>query len=431
MTQRGIEQGGWILSPNQMRFLAEKPYLYNASAGSYLELFVLQKFWCWLAKFIPNFIAPSVITVLGLVINVICCMNLLCFSLDLKSECPSWTFILCAIGVFAYQTLDALDGKQSFKVQNSPIEEIYDHACDAVSTIFVILSVAIAAQLAFNPFILYTFFLCSVVAFYCTHWLCHVTHTMVFGKIDVSEGQWTMILVHALTAYYGQRIWRVTLFTFMGIEVSSVHLITIASILSLIRSMFNNINMAVAGKKTPLEENGIEIPRRTSVLAPGVPLTLLIILTTFSYFQGLFNVSPAVFILTFGFSFAKLTMKLVMVNISKGYMDPIDTSLAVPLLIAVNSVFPLVCSYTALLCGLVYAMMDSLRFFTYCSWDLKVALDANIFTIKYPLGHPKNRAGDNGFYINGLNTEKVVNEWAKFKQAKGQSGLEELFKSEE
>ena len=431
MTQRGIEQGGWILSPNQMRFLAEKPYLYNASAGSYLELLILQRFWCWLAKFIPNFVAPSVITCLGLAVNVLCCMNLLCFAFDLRSECPSWTFVLCAIGVFAYQTLDALDGKQSFKVQNSPIEEIYDHMCDAVSTIFVILSVAIAAQLAFNPLLLYTFFLSSVVAFYCTHWLCHVTHTMVFGKVDVSEGQWTMILVHALTAYYGQRIWRSTLFTLFGLEVTSVHLITIASIVSLLGSMYENIKMAAGVQRTPLEQVGIEIPRRNTVFAPAVPLILLITLTNICYMQGLFMVSPGVFILTFGFSFAKLTMKLVMVNISKGYMDSIDSSLAVPLLIAVNSVFPLVCSYTALLCGLVYAIMDALRFFTYCSWDLRAALDVNIFSIKYPVGHPKSRAGDNGFYINGLNTEKVVSGWKKFKEEKGQSGLDELFKSEE
>jgi len=41
---------------------------------------------------------------------------------------------LCAVGVFLYQTLDALDGKQAMKVQDSQIEEVYDHGCDAIST---------------------------------------------------------------------------------------------------------------------------------------------------------------------------------------------------------------------------------------------------------------------------------------------------------
>ena len=35
--------GGWILTRSQMRFLSEKPYLYCASAGSYLEVMFLQK----------------------------------------------------------------------------------------------------------------------------------------------------------------------------------------------------------------------------------------------------------------------------------------------------------------------------------------------------------------------------------------------------
>lgn len=36
--------------------------------------------------------------------------------------------------MFLYQTLDALDGKQCIKVQDTQIEEVYDHGCDAIST---------------------------------------------------------------------------------------------------------------------------------------------------------------------------------------------------------------------------------------------------------------------------------------------------------
>lgn len=49
-------------------------------------------------------------------------------------QAPSWAYFLCAMGVFLYQTLDALDGKQAIKVQDTQIEEVYDHGCDAVST---------------------------------------------------------------------------------------------------------------------------------------------------------------------------------------------------------------------------------------------------------------------------------------------------------
>lgn len=35
--------GGWVLTRQQMAYLTDQPYMYNASAGSYLELFCLQR----------------------------------------------------------------------------------------------------------------------------------------------------------------------------------------------------------------------------------------------------------------------------------------------------------------------------------------------------------------------------------------------------
>lgn len=252
---------------------------------------------------------------------------------------------------------------------------------------------------------------------------------MVFGKIDVSEGQWSMILIHFLTAVYGQRVWHTVVTTVFGYKLTIVHVLFTLTLVALCRSIFENIQMVMFKKETPLETLGVRIPRRNDVYSPLVPLFILISLTTCGYFSGLFELSPSVFMLTYGFSFAKLTMKLVMMNISRGNMYALDTSLVVPLLLALNSTLPrpLITEYTGLLCGLVYSMMDATRFFTYSSWDLRVALDANIFSIKYPAGHTKNRAGDNGFYINGLNNAKVLSEWNKFKENNG-GLIEECFR---
>lgn len=35
--------GGWVFTRQQMAYLKDQPYMYNASAGSYLELFCLQR----------------------------------------------------------------------------------------------------------------------------------------------------------------------------------------------------------------------------------------------------------------------------------------------------------------------------------------------------------------------------------------------------
>lgn len=97
-----------------------------------------------------------------------------------------------------------------------------------------------------------------------------------------------------------------------------------------------------------------------------------------------------------------------MKNVSHGIMELTDTSLIGPALIALNAMIPLMRISTALTCGLFLVATDITRYFTYASWDLKVALGLNIFTLKYPPGHTKCRNGNYGFYINGLNNEEIL-----------------------
>jgi phosphatidylglycerophosphate synthase len=50
-------------------------------------------------------------------------------------KAPAWVLILCALGLFIYQTLDAIDGKQARRTNSSsPLGELFDHGCDALST---------------------------------------------------------------------------------------------------------------------------------------------------------------------------------------------------------------------------------------------------------------------------------------------------------
>ena len=50
-------------------------------------------------------------------------------------QAPRYVTFVCAIGLFIYQTLDAIDGKQARRTQtSSPLGELFDHGCDSVST---------------------------------------------------------------------------------------------------------------------------------------------------------------------------------------------------------------------------------------------------------------------------------------------------------
>ena len=50
-------------------------------------------------------------------------------------QAPRWVYLFCAIGLFVYQSLDAIDGKQARRTNtNTPLGELFDHGCDSLST---------------------------------------------------------------------------------------------------------------------------------------------------------------------------------------------------------------------------------------------------------------------------------------------------------
>lgn len=57
------------------------------------------------------------------------------FVISMYFQAPYWTYLLCALGLFIYQSLDAIDGKQARRTNScSPLGELFDHGCDSLST---------------------------------------------------------------------------------------------------------------------------------------------------------------------------------------------------------------------------------------------------------------------------------------------------------
>lgn len=121
---------------------------------------------------------------------------------------PRWSCFLCALGLFIYQSLDAIDGKQARRTNSSsPLGELFDHGCDSLSTVFVALSACISCQLGHYPIWLFFQCFCAIILFYCAHWQTYVSGTLKFGKIDVTEAQTTIIGIHMISAIFGPEIW--------------------------------------------------------------------------------------------------------------------------------------------------------------------------------------------------------------------------------
>ena len=106
------------------------------------------------------------------------CQSPFCFILQV----PSWSLHLNAFGLFVYQTLDAVDGKQARRTGSStPLGELFDHGCDAISMVVVINGAAVALKLGDLPDWMLFLSITAGTMFYLTHWRAYVSGVVRFG----------------------------------------------------------------------------------------------------------------------------------------------------------------------------------------------------------------------------------------------------------
>ena len=165
--------------------------------------------------------APNLITMAGLIVNIVTSLVLVLHCPTATEVAPWWTTFSCALGLFIYQTLDAIDGKQARRTKtSSPLGELFDHGCDSVSTVFVSIASCCAVRLGLYPGwmlfqvslasplspgsvsdLLLSQCLCASTLFYCAHWQTYVSGTLTFGTIDVTEGQIVVMAVMLLSSF--------------------------------------------------------------------------------------------------------------------------------------------------------------------------------------------------------------------------------------
>ncbi|KAJ7425727.1 Choline/ethanolaminephosphotransferase 1 [Willisornis vidua] len=320
------------LSRHQLKRLEEHKY---QSAGRSLLEPLMQGYWEWLVGRVPAWIAPNLITVVGLCINILTTLVLVWYCPTATEQAPPWAYIACACGLFIYQSLDAIDGKQARRTNSStPLGELFDHGCDSLSTVFVVLGTCIAVQLGTNPD--WMFFCCfaGTFMFYCAHWQTYVSGTLRFGLIDVTEVQLFIMAMHALAAAAGAALWQA---------------------------------------------------RGTSVLSPFLHIGSVIALAAMIYKKSavqLFERHPCLYILTFGFVSAKITNKLVVAHMTKSEMFLYDTAFIGPALLFLDQYFnSFIDEYIVLWIALVLSLLDLLRYCVSVCSQIAAHLHIHVFRI--------------------------------------------------
>lgn len=187
---------------------------------------------------------------------------------------PQWLCALNFVCLWLYQTLDALDGKQARRTgTSSPLGELFDHGCDALTTIFVGLSVACTIRLGSNP-ILYVIIIMMLVPFYSTQWEEYFTGTLVLGYIGVTEGQMTTLLLYLIGALFGTDLYLETVSVpFFGTFAINHILVFLTTLSSAGHVLYNAITVFTqwrAGKASAFNALGYLGPVSFVVIASAI-----------------------------------------------------------------------------------------------------------------------------------------------------------------
>uniref|UniRef100_A0A1A9VLL8 diacylglycerol cholinephosphotransferase n=2 Tax=Glossina austeni TaxID=7395 RepID=A0A1A9VLL8_GLOAU len=411
-----------ILTTQQLKKLSE--HKYQCNNASLLDPW-LQPWWNCLVSKTPLWLAPNLITIVGLIVNVVTTLILVGYSPGGITPPPRWTCLLCAFGLFVYQSLDSIDGKQARRTNtSSPLGELFDHGCDSISTVFIALSACISCQLGHYPNWLFFQCFCAIGLFYCAHWQTYVSGTLRFGKIDVTEAQLTIIGIHLISTVFGPEFWLTKIFGNLELW-SSITLVTIVCgiwSLSYISSVIlaggvgkngstvalpimelnknyviligiticyglNFVNFCKMFLEGGSGKNGSSVAG-TSVLSPSIPLTLVILpafIIAKKSPENIFAEHASLYIIAFGLVAAKVTNKLVIAHMTKAEMEYLDWSLLGPGLLFLNQYFNCVVPEIWLLWfTLIWATQDLMRYCAQVCLEICAHLHIDLFTIPYP-----------------------------------------------
>uniref|UniRef100_A0A1Q3FUW0 diacylglycerol cholinephosphotransferase n=1 Tax=Culex tarsalis TaxID=7177 RepID=A0A1Q3FUW0_CULTA len=366
-----------LLQAGQLKKLGE--HKYSCTSVSLLDP-ILQPWWCWLVARVPLWLAPNLITIVGLAVNILTTLILIYFSPNGRLEPPRWASALCALGLFVYQSLDAIDGKQARRTNSStPLGELFDHGCDSISTVFVALSACISVQLGFYPRWMFFQCFCAMTLFYCAHWQTYVSGTLRFGRIDVTEAQCTIIGIHLISAVFGPEIWMSKI---GGVDVKILPLYFAVFVFGLLA--FQNASVIFTGG---VGKNGSTVAG-TSVLSPIIPF-LFVVIPAYVISQKspdhIYENHPALYIMAFGMITAKVTNRLVVAHMTKSEMEYLDWGLIGPLCLFLNQYFNCFLSeYWVLWFAMIWCTVDLVRYCGQVCLEICAYLKIELFRIPYP-----------------------------------------------
>lgn len=138
---------------------------------------------------------------------------------DLTGPKEQWVYYSYAFGVWAYSTMDNIDGKQARRTgTSSGLGELFDHGIDSLNCTLASLLEASAMGLGATQVGAFTALIPTLPMFFST-WETYHTHTLYLGYFNgPTEGLILASTIMIVSGSYGPEIWRTPLAGLVGFD---------------------------------------------------------------------------------------------------------------------------------------------------------------------------------------------------------------------
>jgi len=292
-----------------------------------------------LVEYFPTWLAPNMITLLGLLIMMVSHFIVYKHLPEMEGEAPTWVVVQSAVATLVYQTLDNLDGKQARRTGSaSPLGLIFDHGVDALVTTFGGLSMTAIVQCGMTWKTL-VFWICGSLGFFMASWEEYFT-----GEFDLpiingpNEGILLLAGLQLLTAWRGASLWTSDSII-EGVPNNTILVLFffVGAILTVLQNMHT-----VYKSKRRLKQ---KIPF-CKTLKKALPFLLVEALAYFWFTESRGNAvaqHTRLFIWTLGLIFAKMVMLLIVAHMCNEEYQPWRRSIMPLFFVGFHAVRSLVC----------------------------------------------------------------------------------------
>jgi len=388
MASQGLGQGiyGYI-SPQGVQNLNN--YKYSGVDESILVKLFMKDFWNWLIDhMVPIWIAPNLLTLIGWFCVFSGYALLWWFCPDFKGDAPSWVYVAVAFFIFAYQTMDNLDGKQARKTKSSSaLGEVFDHGADSLTVGMFAMIMGTAFQL--GPGLTLFCLIVLMSAFFLAHWECYFTGVLLLRPTDnPTEAQFSLIALLLLTAWKGAMWWSVPLETYILGTVEPKYLFVLISSLGFLGTLYEHVTTV----SNHMSANGGKFKNTLFVL---VPLATLIVLSVLWVWCApiLLEQHLRLYVSTIALLFAYIQIRLIVQHITKDRAGIYYNALSPLVLITLHSFIgslttPLLEDEFILQIYFLCVLLHTLFLVASIVTELALYLNISVFTISPPSDIP-------------------------------------------